>query len=41
MYYALECHEVLIQRCIEKRYFEGGSVDFRKGKVKFALEDRG
>jgi hypothetical protein len=40
MYYTLECHKVLVQRHIEKRYFEGGSVDGRKGDVKFVLEER-
>jgi hypothetical protein len=40
MCYGLERHEVLVQRRTEKRYFEGGSVDGRKGNVKFILEER-
>jgi len=31
----------LVQRRIEKRYFEAGSVDCRKGNVKSVLEERG
>jgi hypothetical protein len=41
MYYVLECHAVLVQTRIEKRYFEGGSVDGGKCNVKFVPEERG
>jgi len=38
MCYGLQYHEVLVQRRIEKRYFEGGSVDVRMGNLNLFLK---